>query len=205
MQRQIDGFELRITQQLNGIQPFDIVGVKPEITELQKLADKLHEWLVYPMPNNAEIQPEKITKNIWDVEIKDKKRKKKKNKKIKRLSTEEENIKAVKLESVQSEKDQEMRVQEMVAGDSISRPSKVVDRGIDLVPPPDPPLSAPAITDFTIAQDIPIINGTNIEESGGQLRVHMLIEYEMVPRAPKYVCETLFYIAKYTGDNAQVL
>lgn len=57
-----------------------------------------------------------------------------------------------------------MRAQEIVVGDSSSRPTDDAERCCDLVPPPNPPLTAPATTSATITHDIPTTTGTTVEK-----------------------------------------
>lgn len=81
----MEGFELRITRQLEGVQSPDIAGVKVEIVELRKLIYELHEWPIYQIPIIMEIHLEDKVKNIGVLMIKHESCcRVKKNKKIKK-------------------------------------------------------------------------------------------------------------------------
>lgn len=48
------------------------------------------------------------------------------------------------------------------------RPAKIGERVNDSVPPPDPPLSAPATIGATISKDVSIIVGTTTDKGRAQ-------------------------------------
>lgn len=55
VQRRLDAFELSLTRQVRGAPAPDLVGIKVEIVELQKLVNELHERPVFHMPNMEDI------------------------------------------------------------------------------------------------------------------------------------------------------
>lgn len=85
-----------------------------------------------------------------------------------------------------------MSIQEIVMGASSSRPTNVVDKGIDLAPSPNSPLSAPTTNSDMIARDIPTADGTMLRKVGPNLRVPLLIGYELTPKVPRYILESWF-------------
>lgn len=127
----LDGFELRVTPQLEDVQSLDIVRVKAEVAELQKLV--MHEWPVYPMHVILEIQLEKETENIQgtDETLRATDTSNKKNKKMKSKRTKKDNMDIVVHDSMQNEYDQQVKVQEKNIGISSSISATNIERGSD--------------------------------------------------------------------------
>lgn len=103
----MDGFEIRITHQIEGVKSSNIAGVKTKTTELWKLVDELYERPVYPTPILGEILSEEEIKNIWAVDNQALRaiRKVNNSKQRKRRRTEDEEIEVAIIESLQYKKD----------------------------------------------------------------------------------------------------
>lgn len=152
MQARFDGFELRITRQLEGTKSLDLVRVQAELDELQKSIEELYKRKILLMPIIEEITKDPMVENIQAIDNLthmgnfEERRKKKKYKKRKRKSTVEENIEATNIASVQDELDWQTRVQEVAAGARNSRPTDTIGISSSTAPSPNTPLSTPITT-----------------------------------------------------------
>lgn len=102
--------------------------------------------------------------------------------KRKHWSVDNEVMKKSKRDSLQSEKDRQVRVQKMHSGIDNSKLANIdVDRGSDVDPTSDVPLSTPATTGATIADTIPITEGTIDDDGRTQLKSLVIMLYELAP------------------------
>lgn len=67
MLERFDGFYRRITQQLEGIQSPNIIGVQAELVELRKLVYEIHDRPILLMPIVEETYKEDMVEYIWVI------------------------------------------------------------------------------------------------------------------------------------------